>query len=570
MENFTLIAIVESLRPAMSDLLIRRVVQHHPSGFIFQTRSAKLPAVKIVADMQSPAIYASETRPPLESPGDDFLMVLRKHLTSAELTSFNKPLSERIIEFNFKTVVPSKELETMSLIVELLPNSPNIILLDAERRVLSSFLPITPQHGIGEYDVYAYPAVGDKLDLDKLLEPDAPAPNDLTAESLVSRVAGLGPVFAAELALRQRKSGRSFVDEIRAMLDEVRAPSKTAWLYTELPLGHILEQNDVRRLHKAILSPIKLETLARTHSSRLFASILEAAKFYFDELESRTLLEHAKMPVLRDMRHVAKRFTDREKRLRREQQKYADAEALQKTAQMLTSSGLNMEQHYESAKVTDYFGETPKSIDIPLDSTISLRENIAKMFKHYQKAGRGKSIVAKQITDVQTRRATIEEQTKRLQAIKDWDTWLAIASKVPAKANLNSSAPPLPAPGGRRFRTLTVDGREIMIGKGARENDELTFDVAAAEDFWFHVADYSGSHVVVRNPGKDRDLEAPILVKAAELAAYFSQARNSSKVEVHYTKRKHVSKPRRAKPGLVRLLEFKSIKVEPKNWLDLN
>jgi predicted ribosome quality control (RQC) complex YloA/Tae2 family protein len=567
MENFALIALVENLRPAMSDLIIRRIVQHHPSGFIFQTRSLKLQAIKVVAEMQNPALYPSETRPPLESPGSDFLMVLRKHLTSAELTGFNKPLSERIIEFNFKTAVPSKELETMSLIVELLPNSPNIILLDAERRVLSSFLPVTPQHGIGEYDVYAFPSAGGKLDLEKLLEADAPAVNDLTAESLVSRIAGLGPIFAAELALRQRKSGRSFVEEIRTMLDQVRSPSKAAYLYTELPLGHILEQNDVKRLHKAILSPIELETLARTHSSRLFSNILEAAKFYFDELESRMLLEQAKMPVLRDMRHVSKRFADREKRLLREQQKYAEAEGLQKTGQMLTSSGMKMEQHYESVKVTDYFGEKPKTMEVPLDSTFSLRENIDKMFKRYQKAGRGKSIVAGQIAEVRKRRALLDEQMRRLQAIRDWDTWLAIASKLPAKPDVTSNLDPDPEKGAKRFRLLTIDGRQILVGKGARQNDELTFDVAAPEDFWFHVADYSGSHVVVRNPAKDRDLDESILVKAAELAAYFSQARNSPKVEVHYTKRKHVTKPRRAKPGLVRLLEFKSIKVE--NWLDL-
>ena len=113
-----------------------------------------------------------------------------------------------------------------------------------------------------------------------------------------------------------------------------------------------------------------------------------------------------------------------------------------------------------------------------------------------------------------------------------------------------------------------IDGREVLIGKGARENDELTFEVATAEDFWFHVADYSGSHVVVRNPGKQTELEEALLVKAAQVAAYFSQARNASRVEVHYTKRKHVTKPRRAKPGLVRLQEFKSIRVEPKNWLN--
>src|SRR5262249_7405831 len=176
--------------------------------------SARVPAFKIIADVQNPALYTSETRPPFESAAVDFLMILRKHLTSAELIAFRKPLSERIVEFTFKTAVPSKELETMSLVVELLPNAPNIILLDAERRVLSSFLPVTPQHGIGEYDTYAFPTMGDKQDLEKLLQSgaDSEVTAGLTADALVSRIAGLGPVFARELALRQKKSGRSFVE----------------------------------------------------------------------------------------------------------------------------------------------------------------------------------------------------------------------------------------------------------------------------------------------------------------------------------------------------------------------
>jgi predicted ribosome quality control (RQC) complex YloA/Tae2 family protein len=113
-----------------------------------------------------------------------------------------------------------------------------------------------------------------------------------------------------------------------------------------------------------------------------------------------------------------------------------------------------------------------------------------------------------------------------------------------------------------------VDGREILVGRSSRENDELTFHVAAPDDFWLHVADYSGSHVVVRNPAREKELPEDVLTKAAQLAAYFSQARNSSKIQVHYTRRKHVTKPRRAKAGLVRLLEFKAITVEPKNWFE--
>jgi predicted ribosome quality control (RQC) complex YloA/Tae2 family protein len=583
MENFALIAIAENLRPSLSEVVIRRIVQHQRNGFLFQTRSVKLPAFKLVADPQNPALYASESRPPVETPNVDFLMVLRKHLTSAELVTFNKPLSERIVEFVFKTAVPSKELETVSLIFEMLPNAPNIILLDAERCIVSSFLPITPQHSFNEYETYSYPSSGPKTNLEQVIESDGTELNDLSAELLVSKVAGLGPIFAGELLYRRRKTSRPIVDLIRSMVEHSRGPSRAAWIYTELPLGHILEHNDLKRLHRAILSPIELESLTRTHSSREFANILEAARFYFDELEIRTQLEQAKLPVLRDMRQVAKRLADREKRLVREQKRCEEAEGLQKTAQMLTSSRMKMDQHYDSVKVTDYFAEKPRQVDVHLDSTISLKENIERMFKRYQKAGRGKSMVAQQLGQIRNRMASLEEQTRRLHAIKDWDTWLAIAGKISShrqradqEARVSQG---FALPGSRfadrpnqsearRFRSARIDGREILIGKGARENDELTFDVAAPDDFWLHVAEYSGSHVVVRNPTRERDLDDSILVKAAQLAAYFSQARNSSKVEVHYTKRKHVTKPRKAKPGLVRLLEFKTIKVEPKNWLN--
>src|ERR1051326_2028214 len=331
MENLALIAIVENLRPAMSEVIIRRVVQHQRNGFIFQTRSVKMPAFKLFADPQNPALYPSESRPPMDTPSVDFLMVLRKHLTSAELLAFNKPLSERIVEFVFKTAVPSKELETMSLLFEMLPNAPNVILLDAARRVVSSFLPITPQHTLDEYETYSFPSSGTKTNLEQAIESDSMELNGLSPELLVSKIAGLGPVFAGEILHRQKKTACPIVDLIRGMLDQARAPSRAAWIYTELPLGHILEHNDLRRLHRAILSPLEADPRPHTHSSRVFANILEAAKFYFDELESRNQLEQAKLPVLRDMRQVTKRLADREKRLVREQMKYEEAEGLQKT-----------------------------------------------------------------------------------------------------------------------------------------------------------------------------------------------------------------------------------------------
>jgi len=576
MENFALIALAEQLKPALADFAVRRIIQHQPHGFILQSRSQGIPALKLLMNAQFPALYPSESRPASEPEASDFLMVLRKHLTSAELVEFRKPLSERILEFEFNTVVPSKDLARVTLVVELIPNAPNIILLDMERRVLASFAPVTPQHGMGEYEAYAIPATGSKITLEQIVSEEFPALDEMASQSkpaqwLLSRVAGLGPVFAGEIAHRQRMSGRSTVSEIRALLERAMQPSSTAWIYAELPLGHILDQNDLRLLEKAIVSPIELQSLERTSSSRTFSSFLDAVQFYFDEVESRTLLERSKLPVVRELRLVTKRLAERERKLVREQKKHQEAESIHKTAQMLTSSGMKMDQRYEKADVTDYYGDEPAPLRIELDSAITLRENIDKMFKSHHKAGRGRGIIEKQLGDVRSRKATILEQTRRLEAIRDWDTWLAIANRIQKERETpaaGASARARTAVSRKRFRSVVVDGWEIFVGRSSRENDELTFQLATPDDFWLHAGDYSGSHVVIRNPAHEKEPPENVLTKAAQLAAYFSQARNSSKVEVHYTRRKHVSKPRKAKPGLVRLLEFKSIAVEPRNWLE--
>jgi predicted ribosome quality control (RQC) complex YloA/Tae2 family protein len=113
----------------------------------------------------------------------------------------------------------------------------------------------------------------------------------------------------------------------------------------------------------------------------------------------------------------------------------------------------------------------------------------------------------------------------------------------------------------RRYRSS--DGYEIVVGRGARENDELTFRVARSYDAWMHAADYPGSHVVVRARGRDEAVPHRTLVEAARLAAHFSQARKDAKVAVNYTQRKFVSKPRGAAPGLVYLSSFRTLLVEP-------
>ncbi len=115
---------------------------------------------------------------------------------------------------------------------------------------------------------------------------------------------------------------------------------------------------------------------------------------------------------------------------------------------------------------------------------------------------------------------------------------------------------------GRRHRAVLVDGYEVLIGKGDAENDELTFAVAAPEDFWLHVAGgVPGSHVVVRNPEKLDALPRAVVERAAELAARHSKARDARRVDVHLCRVADVMKPRGAPVGQVELRRWERVRV---------
>jgi len=118
---------------------------------------------------------------------------------------------------------------------------------------------------------------------------------------------------------------------------------------------------------------------------------------------------------------------------------------------------------------------------------------------------------------------------------------------------------------GKGYRTIDRDGWEILVGKGARDNDELSIEIAEPFDYWFHVEEYSGSHVIIRCPD---GIEPPhdVIRYAARLAAWHSKARGSGgKVEVHQCLARDVSKPRGFAPGKVQIRNWTTIKAYAKD-----
>ena len=199
-----------------------------------------------------------------------------------------------------------------------------------------------------------------------------------------------------------------------------------------------------------------------------------------------------------------------------------------------------------------------------MEEFLTVQEAATAFFSRYTKAKRAMGEISDRLAQVERDLSAATAKQKKLDdAIGSGDlAKLSGFDKRKAKTSLEKGKrkTATPIPGVRRYRSS--DGFEVLVGKGARDNDNLTFRVARPNDLWLHAGDYPGSHVVVRNSGKD-DIPHRTIIEAAQLAAKFSQASKDAKVTIHYARRKYLTKPKGAAPGLVRMSSFKTLTVEP-------
>lgn len=285
----------------------------------------------------------------------------------------------------------------------------------------------------------------------------------------------------------------------------------------------------------------------------------------FQELEAEKIFESkAKAARNRLKQEIAKREKLNEK-FRQDLENHGDAETWKRFGDLLLANLATAKREENKIFVTDFFDENIPIIEIEADENLSLTEAAEQFFKRYAKARNAKEEVSKRLKQIQLQIAHYNFQKERLEeAIKERDESVLAEffEKEPQVQPTKSKEKQAENfTGARRYKSS--DGYEILVGKGAKDNDFLTFRVARSLDLWMHAADYPGSHVIVKNPNR-QEIPPKTLLEAAQVAAFFSQARNEAKVAVHYTPKKFVNKPKGASPGLVSLASFKTIIVEPK------
>jgi predicted ribosome quality control (RQC) complex YloA/Tae2 family protein len=214
----------------------------------------------------------------------------------------------------------------------------------------------------------------------------------------------------------------------------------------------------------------------------------------------------------------------------------------------------------ENISLTDWNG---KQMNIPLDAKLTLLENANRYYTKSRKALEDATIRQKRLPKLQAELTKISHSITEINSLGD-----DIRKLDKYKNELVKQAviimPDVERPMNTKFRTFDLgDGYTLYVGKNAQNNDELTLSFAKPNDVWLHARATTGSHCIVKGGAADGKLPKPILRRAAEIAAYYSDARNAKYTPVVYTQKKYVRKSKGMKAGSVTLQREEMIMVEP-------
>jgi predicted ribosome quality control (RQC) complex YloA/Tae2 family protein len=222
--------------------------------------------------------------------------------------------------------------------------------------------------------------------------------------------------------------------------------------------------------------------------------------------------------------------------------------------------------------------ETGETVKLSRDPKYeSFQEESKKLFALSRRMKRGSTVVRDLLTASQEAVEKLEVVETELQeegsdpmsqkpgllelGLRESD--FSIETKAP-KARGGGEVPAKPRTPFRMFEG--PDGATILVGRNSRENDQLSARVARNNDIWMHARTTAGAHVVVQSPSAKTDASPESLQMAANLAIFYSEARDARKAVVLVARARHVVKFKGAPLGAVRVrLEERSLFGFPEN-----
>ena len=500
-------------------------------------------------------------------------MLMRKHLQGSKILKVSQLGFDRVIRLDMEGRNELGDLCVKSIVVEIMGRHSNIILIDENNKIMDSAkhvdFTVSAVRQILPGLIYENPPSQDKLSpasysvLDLLRELDNQPEDALLDKFLVSWFRGMSPLLAREIVYRftgNTKATRGEVDTagflthadgiLKEICQEQYAPTLligtedkkpfafSCILLTQYTGGGIMKGSD--SMSEVIDSYYELRA-KREHMNQRANHLIKLVRNNIERCEKKLTIHQDNL----------------EKSKNRERYKiYGD---------LVTANLYRVTPGMKELEAENYYADPLETIKIPLQEDLSPSGHAQRYYKLYSKAKMTEIYAQKQAEAARDELYYLEsvldslekaETPAELAEIRDELADGGYVAKTPAKVKKQQkkSAP---------LSFTSSDGFEILVGRNNKQNDELTIRMAYSTDLWFHTKVIPGSHTIIRTQG-GKDVPDSTILEAAQIAAYYSKAQNSSKVPVDYTVVKNVKKPNGAKPGMVIYDHYNTLYVDPK------
>ncbi|MEE0112361.1 MAG: NFACT RNA binding domain-containing protein [Eubacteriales bacterium] len=574
LDALCLSGVVHELQNALSGAKIDKIYQPGRDEVVLALR-APAGNVKLLLSANPSHPRAHLTQISRENPDKPpmFCMLLRKHLSGARLLELVQPPMERVVDLRLEALDELGDRVERRLVLEAMGRHSNLILLDGEGRIMDCLRRVDSDMSARRQVLpglfYRLPPAQEKLDpssLDRaaLESALAAAPEESQADKwLLDTFGGLSPLICHELAFRaggatdarlhqMGEGGRSrLLDELEGLLRSVQENSFTPVM---------LEKEG----HPSDFTFQPISQYGPAVSCVPFPSFSALLDRFYEQRENQERVRQRGQDLIRSVTNARDRAARKIGLQEQELAATRDRERLRQFGDIITSNLHAMEKGMSRLTAADFYDPECPQIHIPLDPILTPQQNAAKYYKEYNKAKTAESILTLQLEkgrrDLDYLNSVLEaialaEGERDLQEIRQelTDTgYLRRPSKARDRGKRVASKP-------MEFRSSS--GLRISVGKNNTQNDLLTTKQAFKSDLWFHTQKIHGSHVILWTEGGQPDLTS--IQEAAQLAAWFSQGRESGKVAVDYTPVKYVKKPGGARPGMVVYTTYETAYVAP-------
>ena len=562
LDGLTMSVLAKELNERLQTGQIQKLYQIDKTTLLFKIRALNEDQNLIITVGATPAMYLSKPLQDLPKEPSSLCMFLRKHIEGSRIVKVEQINGDRIMCIQTDKLEMDGSITSTLIYVELMGKYSNCIFVQ-DGVVLESLIHVSPlmnrERSISPKLQYELPPNANRVslmdfDYNEIRNLLVSFGNGSVQQSIRAIFNGFGKPLLDEVLYNANLNGDEIITDLEAsQVDKLANALYDLKMMLQNGNGLLSLVNDN---HKKAYSTFILHNY---NVVKTYETISEALE---ETIHSTKAIHTADKELEKILTAAIKKEEGRHKKIKEELEDTNKMDTYKLYGDLLMINAHLQVQYEPSIELQNLLSDEGEMLTIPLKPNLTIVENAQWYYKLYTKlknrmvsgeyqlnASTTKLEYLKSILysiSLATTRESLEEIRKECM-----DAGIIKKSKKPLSYKLGKS----------NYIHLTIDEGEMFIGRNNQQNEYLTHRFAKPTDIWFHTQDIQGSHLILRLNVKPDDM---ILSKVAQYAAYFSKARETSKVPVDYTYIKNIKKPPGSPLGFVIFNTHQTMIVEPK------